>query len=576
MMRKYLFSIALLSIFALFSWWLMSSTFGYHDGMITIASKLRSDFGAHLPLIRSFSLGANFPPQYPFFVGEPIRYHYLFYLVVGLLEKSGLRIDLALNFLSALGLTLLLSMIYAYGKTFFRSKIAGILAVILFLFNGSLSWVEYFSTKGWSVASLLSIPIQTQFVSFGPWSKGLVSAFWNWNIFTNQRHLGLSYGLLLLLLYPLVVFVSAKNTKKNQWRKKIKSLLRGVVSAVEKITDRVGLVKQKRFLWWYVPLVLGFAIFPLLHQAAFIILLPLAIVWFILALPQSKQHALVFVVAIGASLVVFFNLTPESSSLPVWQVGYLSPSKSLLDLNWYWFMNLGLYWLLLPALLIWSAKKKVWWLWTALPFFIFANLFRFSTDIINNHKLVTFFMIALNIVMAGFIVAAVKRMRLFGLLLMPVVLLLTFSGLLDAFPVINDTRGQFPDWKSSAIETWIVENTDPRSQFLPASYLYNPASLAGRYLYLDYGYHAWSMGYNDTHKRSLLPTLWSAQPDPISWCKLLRSENLDAIIVGPNENEVEDGRISVKNSYVVREIPATYESPDGWRVWMTEQICQER
>lgn len=185
-------------------------------------------------------------------------------------------------------------------------------------------------------------------------------------------------------------------------------------------------------------------------------------------------------------------------------------------------------------------------------------------------------MIALNIVMAGFIVAAVKRMRLFGLLLMPVVLLLTFSGLLDAFPVINDTRGQFPDWKSSAIETWIVENTDPRSQFLPASYLYNPASLAGRYLYLDYGYHAWSMGYNDTHKRSLLPTLWSAQPDPISWCKLLRSENLDAIIVGPNENEVEDGRISVKNSYVVREIPATYESPDGWRVWMTEQICQER
>ncbi|HNQ17001.1 MAG TPA: DUF2298 domain-containing protein, partial [Candidatus Woesebacteria bacterium] len=148
--KKYGLNVGILVFCTIFSWWLMSSTFGYRDGSIVIDSKLYSDFGAHLPLIRSFSLGWNFPPQYPFFIGEPIRYHYLFYLLIGLLERSGVRIDLAVNLLSAGGFSLLLFMIYIFAKTLFRSSLAGVLAVILFLFNGSLAWVEFFNQHGWT------------------------------------------------------------------------------------------------------------------------------------------------------------------------------------------------------------------------------------------------------------------------------------------------------------------------------------------------------------------------------------------------------------------------------------------
>ena len=101
---------------ALFSIWLMFSTFAYQAGELMIKTKLWSDFAAHLPLIRSFSFGKNFPPQYPQFASEPIRYHYLFYLLVGLLEKIGFNLAVALNGLSAIGMSLLLIMIYRYAK----------------------------------------------------------------------------------------------------------------------------------------------------------------------------------------------------------------------------------------------------------------------------------------------------------------------------------------------------------------------------------------------------------------------------------------------------------------------------
>src|SRR5438309_1368384 len=110
--KNYFFELFLLLSSLAFSLWLNFSTFSYADGSMHIAIKAWSDFGSHIPLIRSFSFGNNFPPQLPLFPGSPIRYHYLFYAFVGLLEKAGLRIDFALNIPSALGFTFLIMIIY--------------------------------------------------------------------------------------------------------------------------------------------------------------------------------------------------------------------------------------------------------------------------------------------------------------------------------------------------------------------------------------------------------------------------------------------------------------------------------
>src|SRR3989304_334289 len=98
-------------ISVIFSIWLMSSSFSYANGSMQIATKAWSDFASTVPVIRSFSFGSNFPPEYPLFPGEPIRYHFLFYALVGILEKIGVRIDYALNIPSTMGFFALLLMI---------------------------------------------------------------------------------------------------------------------------------------------------------------------------------------------------------------------------------------------------------------------------------------------------------------------------------------------------------------------------------------------------------------------------------------------------------------------------------
>lgn len=118
--------------FASWSWWLCQSTFSQNGQQLLIASKAWSDFAAHLPLIRSFSVGANFWPEYPQFAGQPIRYHYLFYLLVAGLERLGLNLALALNLISAIGLTWLLIEIFKLGRLIGHRCRVGVLAVILF------------------------------------------------------------------------------------------------------------------------------------------------------------------------------------------------------------------------------------------------------------------------------------------------------------------------------------------------------------------------------------------------------------------------------------------------------------
>jgi len=142
-LNKHKLEIFIFFISLIFSSWLMFSTFSYENGRMMIASKAWSDFANHIPLIRSFSLGNNFPPQYPLFAGPPIRYHFLFYAFVGIIEKAGIRIDYALNIPSILGFVMLILMIYLFAKEIFKSRAVGVLSILFFIFNGSLDFINY-------------------------------------------------------------------------------------------------------------------------------------------------------------------------------------------------------------------------------------------------------------------------------------------------------------------------------------------------------------------------------------------------------------------------------------------------
>lgn len=481
-----------------FSTWLMFWTFQYHDGQIVMLGRLWSDFAAHIPMVRSFSMGHNFPPEYPTFPGEPIRYHYLFFLIVAGFEKLGFNIAFAMNIPSTFGLWLLLFMMYLTTKELFGSRKAGVLSIVLFLFNGSWSILEILK-KASSLPELFrKIVTAQEYASFGPWDGHIVSAFWNWNIYLDQRHLAFSFGIALALCFPLL----------------------------KSVTDRHFKLKKK----WYPFIFISFIGFPLLHQAAYVITLGWCLLWSLIFFRKIPRKILFFYsVCIACSLIMHFGFTQNSKQHMEIAFGYLAKEKDFQSIATYWLYNLGFYLLLAPLLWVFSHKKiKVFFI-PAVIFFILANVVQLSTDMINNHKLINYTIICGDILVAGWLIALWKKHLLLKPLIALSILLLTASGIADVFPVINNHFLFVDDYPISQTAQWILHNTTPTSIFLSNEYIYNPASLVGRKLFLDYGYFNWSMGYPDRERRELLKIFYSPQISKTNLCQELQRSHIDYV-----------------------------------------------
>lgn len=455
----------------------MFSTFGYKNGQMLIATKAWSDFASTIPLIRSFSLGSNFPPQYPLFPGEPIHYHFLFYLLVGILEKLEIRIDFALNIPSSLSFFALLLMIYYLARRIFKSKGVAILSVILFLFNGSFSFLEFFKTHSLSRNILNDVITNRAFPSFGPYDQKMVSAFWNLNIYTNQRHLAGAFAISLFIIYLFLM----PNFKKRKVNFKI-SILLGII--------------------------LGF--FFYFHLAVFLMT---AIVLILLSLLFKELRLSCLIILIIAGVIVipqYLYLQSGSSSFkPFFSPGYLdSFNLTFFSFIKYWFYNLGLHSILIPIGFFLSSKnlKKIFM--TFFVFFIIGNLIQFSPEIAANHKFFNYFMLIGTMFSAFALVWLWKR----NVMLKPIVIVLFFflilSGIIDFFPIYNDSKITLADYPINPSVKWIKDNTPKNSVFLNTQYLYDTASLAGRKIFLGWPYFAWSAGYDtltrDNLRKSLL------------------------------------------------------------------------
>jgi len=480
----------------IFSSWLMFSTFAYKDGNMLIASKAWSDFASHIPLIRSFSFGNNFPPQYPLFAGPAIKYHFLFYAFVGLLEKLGMQINYALNIPSALGFFLLMIMIYVFAKDIFKSKAVGILSVLFFIFNSSLVFLKFFSLHPLSTHTLFDIINNQKFISFGPYDQSIISAFWNLNIYTNQRHLALSYALSLFLVYLFLKF--NENDRKRNFKK---SLVVGVI------------------------LGLSFS----LNMAVFIMTVSVFTCMFLLF---SKKRIYLFISLILGGIIAFpqylYIQSGVSTFKPFINPGYLVTNLNILNFINYWWQNLGLNLIFIPLGFIIAARHEKKILLSFFSLFIIGDLFQFSPEIAANHKFFNLFVVVGAMFSAYFLNFLWKKKNYLKLLVAIFIFLLIFSGIIDFFPIYNDYKIALPDYLVNKDISWIMKNTKPDSVFLNTQYLYDNASLAGRKIFLGWPYFAWSQGYNTdirgSIRDSILLSLTKTQA-----CTLLKNNNIQYI-----------------------------------------------
>ena len=497
---KYWLETLLLSCCLLFSSWLFWSTFSVSDGNIVMGSKIWSDFGSHIPLIRSFSLGANFPHvEFPLFPGEPIRYHFFFYLLVGWLEKLGLRIDFALNILSSLGFTALLTFIYLLAKQLFKSRAVATISVVLFLFNSSLSFFEYFNKGG----TLAGIPRVIDFPSFGPYREGeIVSAFWNLNIFTNQRHFAPAIAFLLALI--LWIFAQKTFTKKT------------IVIA---------------FAWGT-----GIGILPYFHSSIFVTTYLVLGTMFLLFKEYRKTIILTLFVGFLIALPRTLFLGQGASYSPELKFGYLSAEGGYNFLE-YWFYNLGHSLILIPVGFIVAPLKAKKVFLAFLGLFIIGNSIQFTQEMAGNHKFFNIFLIVGNMFTA-FALLKIWNKSFLGKVVMPtLILFLTLSGIIDLFAIKNDLHYTLVDVKNNKDASWIISNTPKEGVFLNTSYLFHPASLSGRKLYLGWPYFAMSLGH-DTRGRYEKQKELLASYDKAFVCSFLKENNIGFVALDDPKEEI--------------------------------------
>lgn len=542
-----------------FSLGLMFFSFSYRDGQFLVRSYLWSDFAAHLPLMRSFSLGDNFPPEYPQYANEPIRYHFLFYFLVGWLEKLGLNLVLALNLLSALGLAVLLMLIFKLAMKFYGAEekgaiLAGSLAVILFLFNSSLSFVDYFQEKGWTMQSVVQMVQVEEFVNFGPWNGDEISAFWNWNIFTNQRHLAFSFALALLVAWPILTTASQPS------------------SAIQKSQTKPAPTKIKMSKIWIVVVAIILPTLPFFNMAAYVVALGMIGLGILFNPLLLKAFFLPYLAAISLSVPSFYYFWRHSNETLHFFPGFLAESRTILGVVYYWWRNLGLYIVLWPTLFLISSRQLKKFLLISTVFFLVANLFQLSTDMINNHKLINFFQLGMAVALGVNLAKIWVKSWAVKPIIVLVLLLLTLSGVLDASAVLHDRKLVISDPVHSELGDWVLKQTPPDSVFVTTSYMYHPVSLLGRKTYLDYGYFAWSMGYQDSARRERLSEIFAAEIELDDWCELMYREKIDYVAVSPGKGELD---LEERDSWMVRENSPEVRSTGNLEIYSVNKICSK-
>ncbi|MEP6602223.1 MAG: hypothetical protein ABJB49_10520 [Nitrospirota bacterium] len=161
------------------------------------------DLNIHLGMARSFSRGNNFPTGYVAYAGTDIRYHFMFYFLVGNLEFLGLPLDWALNLPCILSFVSVLMLLYALGAVIGRDRRVGAVAILFFLLRSSPAAFFYFARlKAPGFAARVSELVGTnRFIGMTAHESW---GIWNLNVYVVERHFGFAFGLVLIAVLYLV------------------------------------------------------------------------------------------------------------------------------------------------------------------------------------------------------------------------------------------------------------------------------------------------------------------------------------------------------------------------------------
>ena len=487
---------------------------------ISMAVNIYSDFSPHIAVIRSFSLGENFPTQYPHFADGTIRYHFLFLFAAGLLEYLGLPLTWALNLPSLLSFLSMMLLLFTLAHALTGSRGAAFLSLVFLFFRSSFAFFSFLAQKpedtGW-LGWLLNNKTFIGTTTHEDWG------LFNQNVWANQRHLSLGVCLVLLALLLFLPLL----------QEGVATLSRGPSAF---LFAREGWAPSPA-LFWGLPagLLLGVAAFwhgsmvisALLILAGMGIFSRARLTYLFTALPAM---------ALSSLQSAFFTKGASPLSLQI-HLGFLAPSGSAGDVAEYLLLLTGIFFPLFLAGLIWAGGGKgrgatrVFFLSCLLPL-VQAFTLQMTPDIAVGHKQVMLSLILGGILNGWLLTTLWKSRRLprRGAALAAAVLL-TITGLEDGITYSNLCRSTpVRIQQQSALTDWIREETPAGSVFITGYITIHPVFTAGRLAYQGWPYYAWSAGYDTTGRDQVLEELFACR-DPEAFAQAARDTGADYLLV---------------------------------------------
>ena len=489
MKKKKIIELIFFIFLFIFSWWLIWHTFYYHNNTFYISTHIWGDFADHIPLIRSFSIGNNWPPQSPLFPGQSIHYHYLLFLFEAFLESIGIRIDWAINLPGVLSMFFLLLAIYKLSLLLFKDRRVSFLSVIFFVFNGSWSFLEFFKKNPLSSNTLKNIVSAAFFPAVGPWDGSIVALFWNLDAYINQRHLVAALAISLWLLYLLLKI-------KKTW------------TPLEKFTA-ILLIGT------------GAGILSLTNLGIFGVTV-LWLAWFFLIDPKLRKY-IFFAGLFSLPWLILEHTTVGLSSNIKYNPGFLvSSNLTLFTFVRFWLYNFGLHIILIPLGFILADTKTKKLFLPLFLIFLFSNIFQFAPLMVDNHQFFNFFLVVGTMFSAFAVICIWKKIKLATI---PLIILLTFSGFIEIFPIINGDVLRVADFPINPDVQFFMKNIPTNSITLNSTFWYHPASIVGRKIFYGPPTYGWARGYAMAGREKTVKQIYGASTK-LEACRLLEKYHI--------------------------------------------------
>ena len=459
-----------------------------------------SDLGVHLSIAQSLNAG-NFPPQVPYFAGEPLIYHWFadFHAAIAA-RAAGIFAVPSFVVSSAILAGALALLVHGLARTLLRgqrARRAAILAAMLVIVGGGLGWMRLLGDLANGFGDLPTLVTRNSYDN---------SWLTEWPYFRIPSVMGT--GLLV--------------------HRATTAGLPMLVGAVLLLVAGLPTARARAAGWNDRPVLIGLAgllgaLLAPFHFFFFPAFLALALGWVIAGgrlFDRSAPRNAALVLAPYA-LAVPFAIAPllqaSGSGALQWVLVWESvPPDGPWGVLFFYATNLGVPFLLaLLALLLPGVPKRAFLAIWLVTLFVVPNVVQVSVIGFDMNKYFQAMWIAVALLAAWLI-------RRWPAPAIAAVLLVSVPSplLVSAWTALN--REVVLGWSEVAAADWIASNTPERSIFVTNGWLNSPTDPAGRLRVLTFTPYIANLGYSPDERYALVDRIYCGR-DPAEAADLTRS-----------------------------------------------------